>query len=221
MTFGGSSSWKSVGWKGVDIVPPSKAGSHFQIMHTSDIGHKNISVFADIYIYNVNIFHRTQKYLLISIITLIHIISQWYLFYSKNSDKYLEKHKLLFSFFSNSFFFQYPSYILKSYHTIAYFCTNILIIALLCINILFIAYFCINILFIAYFLYQYLVYRIFLYAWDLRWSRTAINKIVAVSVIQPDKHHHCPGKNIPNKYANVFPEYFILLFPPPTFGDFF
>ena len=39
--------------------------------------------------------------------------------------------------------------------------------------------------------YQYLVYRIFLYAWDLRWSRTAINKIVAVSVIHPDRHHHC------------------------------
>ena len=53
------------------------------------------------------------------------------------------------------------------------------------------------------------VYRIFLYAWDLRWSRSAINKIVAVSVIQPDKHHHCPGKNISNKYSNIFPEYFI------------
>mgnify|MGYP001416281059 CR=1 FL=1 len=40
------------------------------------------------------------------------------------------------------------------------------------------------------FLYQYLVYRIFLYAWDLRWSRAAINKIVAVSVIQTGRRHH-------------------------------
>ena len=40
-------------------------------------------------------------------------------------------------------------------------------------------------------------YHIFLYAWDPRWSRAAINKIVAVSVIQTGRRHHRgPRKNI-------------------------
>ena len=66
-------------------------------------------------------------------------------------------------------------------------------------------------------MYQYLVYRIFLYAWDPGWSRGAINKIVAVSVIQLGRQ----ASSLPSIHPSIHTSIYYLYLAFLMYANFF